>query len=157
MIKMEEKTMAGTEKPVAEPKVKLETKPKTGPEPKPKGKEEIKGKIAAILIRSTIHVRHDMKMTLRLLNLYNQHNCVILDSSKINLGMLKKVKDFTTFGPVSDETIKLLEKKNKIKDKTFKLSPPRGGFERKGIKMPYKLGGVLGPRDNMDALIKKMI
>ena len=40
----------------------------------------------------------------------------------------------------------------------FRLHPPRKGFERKGIKMPFKLGGVLGPRgDKINNLIKKMI
>ena len=148
---MDEDIKVGTEKPM----VKAESKPEV--KQKVKQKVELKGKVAVILIRSTIHVRHDMKKTLRLLNLFNQHNCVILDSNNMILGMIKKVKDFVTYGPVSDETIKLLEKKNKIKEKTYKLSPPRGGFERKGIKIPYNLGGAIGPRDSMDALIKKMI
>ncbi|MBW3013138.1 uL30 family ribosomal protein [Candidatus Woesearchaeota archaeon] len=116
-----------------------------------------KGKIAVVLIRSPIGVRHDMKMTLRLLNLFNQHNCIVVDDTPINMGMVKKLKDFVTFGPVSEETIKMLEKKNKIGEKTYKLDPPKGGFERKGIKMPYGKGGALGQRDNMDNLIKKMI
>jgi large subunit ribosomal protein L30 len=116
-----------------------------------------KGKIAVILIRSPIGMRHDMKMTLRLLNLFNQHNCILLDNNPVNMGMVKKLKDFVTFGPVSEETIKLLEKKNKIGEKTYKLSPPKGGFERRGIKAPYSVGGTLGQRDNMDSLIKKML
>jgi large subunit ribosomal protein L30 len=152
---MDENTNTGTEKPTIKAEVKPEVKLKV--EKKVKQQVELKGKVAVILVRSTIHIRHDMKKTLRLLNLFNQHNCVILDNNNINLGMLKKVKDFVTYGLVSDETISLLQKKNKIKEKTYKLSPPRGGFERKGIKMPYKLGGALGPRNNMDMLIKKMI
>jgi large subunit ribosomal protein L30 len=40
----------------------------------------------------------------------------------------------------------------------FRLSPPKGGFERKGIKMPYAKGGVLGNRgENMKDLIAKML
>lgn len=40
----------------------------------------------------------------------------------------------------------------------FKLKPPQGGFERKGIKKPFSLGGVLGYRkDKINDLIKKMI
>lgn len=40
----------------------------------------------------------------------------------------------------------------------FKLTPPRFGFERKGTKKPYSLGGVLGYRkDKINELIKRMI
>ncbi len=40
----------------------------------------------------------------------------------------------------------------------FRLHPPIGGFERKGIKMPYAKGGVLGDRkDKVSELIAKML
>lgn len=40
----------------------------------------------------------------------------------------------------------------------FKLTPPKGGFERKGIKIEYSLGGALGYRkDKINELIKRMI
>lgn len=40
----------------------------------------------------------------------------------------------------------------------FKLSPPLGGFERKGIKKPYSLGGVLGYRkEKINDLLKRML
>lgn len=40
----------------------------------------------------------------------------------------------------------------------FKLSPPKGGFERKGTKQPYSMGGVLGYRkEKINDLIKKML
>ena len=40
----------------------------------------------------------------------------------------------------------------------FKLSPPVKGFESKGIKLPYSLGGVLGYRkDKINELIERMI
>lgn len=39
----------------------------------------------------------------------------------------------------------------------FKLNPPRGGFERKGVKIAYSLGGALGYRkDKINDLIKRM-
>jgi large subunit ribosomal protein L30 len=53
--------------------------------------------------------------------------------------------------------------KNNLKDLPglrlfFKLSPPRGGFERKGTKHPYSMGGALGYRkEKINDLIKKMI
>ena len=40
----------------------------------------------------------------------------------------------------------------------FRLHPPIGGFERKGIKMPYSKGGVLGDRkEKISDLITKML
>lgn len=40
----------------------------------------------------------------------------------------------------------------------FRLLPPRGGFERKGIKQPYSMGGALGYRgEHINILIKKML
>ena len=66
--------------------------------------------------------------------------------------MLKKVKDYVTYGTVSEK----LAKEYGVK-KTVHLHPPRGGFERKGIKVPYTTGGALGNRrDKMSDLIIKM-
>ena len=40
----------------------------------------------------------------------------------------------------------------------FRLSPPRKGFERKGIKVPFSLGGVLGYRkEKINDLLMRMI
>lgn len=40
----------------------------------------------------------------------------------------------------------------------FKLSPPQKGFERKGIKTPYSLGGALGYRkDHINELLRRML
>lgn len=40
----------------------------------------------------------------------------------------------------------------------FKLRPPEGGFERKGIKHPFSLGGVLGYRkDKINDLLMRML
>lgn len=40
----------------------------------------------------------------------------------------------------------------------FRLSPPSKGFERKGIKTPFSLGGALGDRkDKINDLLKKMM
>lgn len=40
----------------------------------------------------------------------------------------------------------------------FRLSPPRKGFERKGVKVPFSQGGVVGYRkDKINDLITRMI
>ena len=58
---------------------------------------------------------------------------------------------------------KFMEFKAELKEvpglKTFfKLSPPRRGFERKGIKTQFSMGGALGYRKNkINDLIQRMI
>jgi len=40
----------------------------------------------------------------------------------------------------------------------FKLHPPRGGFEREGIKKPYSMNGSLGyRREKINKLLKRMV
>ncbi|MFA5176459.1 MAG: 50S ribosomal protein L30 [Candidatus Nanoarchaeia archaeon] len=42
--------------------------------------------------------------------------------------------------------------------KYFRLTPPRKGFERGGIKIPFSMGGALGYRGNkINDLIKRML
>jgi len=106
-----------------------------------------------------------------------------VENSSINLGMLKKIKDYVTWGEIDDSTFKeLVEKrgeefkaretdtKGKMKynkyfefngkkyKKVFRLNPPRKGFGRKGIKFPFTMGGALGNRSSaINDLIKRMI
>ncbi len=131
-------------------------------------KETATKKIAAIRIRGLIRVRKEVVDTLNMFKLYRKNYCVILQSTPSILGMLKKIKDYITWGEINDETLKLLREKRleKTKDKQgkeiekkfFRLHPPRKGFERKGIKIPFKVGGALGyRRDKINDLIKRMI
>ncbi len=54
-------------------------------------------------------------------------------------------------------TLRDFESKYNLKP-YFRLAPPKGGFERRGIKTPFKLGGVLGNReDKINELIVKML
>ena len=79
-----------------------------------------------------------------MLHLKKVHNCIIIKDIPSNMGMIKKCKDYITWGNINPETKKLLEKRKK--KNIFTLAPPKGGFERKGIKKPFTLGGVLGDR-----------
>ena len=120
-------------------------------------------KLAVILIRGTIKVTQDKKETLKRLGLLKINNLVIVPNKKEISGMIHKVKDYVTWGVIDDETLALLKSKRKpIVEKNdkliFKLNPPRKGFERKGIKTPFSLGGALGDRKNkINDLIKRMI
>lgn len=125
-------------------------------------------KIAVIRIRGLIGIKKEIRDTLDMLKLHKKHSCVILEATPSIIGMIKKVSSYVTWGEIEDQTLKSLKEKRaeKIKDKEgkekekpfFRLHPPRGGFERKGIKKPFSVGGSLGYRgEKINELIKKMI
>lgn len=148
-------------------------------------------KIAVILVRGMVSISPDVKKTLEYLRLKQKHVCVVLDNTPENEGMVKRVKDYTTYGIIDEKTFtEMLEKRGqnvgqsdakidsakiakeyfagklKLRDfeakhqikPFFRLHPPIGGFERKGIKMPFAKGGVLGDRaDKISVLITKML
>ncbi len=139
-------------------------------------------KIAVVMIRGLAGVRKDIDDTMKMLKLYRKNYCVVMEDTKANLGMLKKVKDYVTFGELDEDTYNMLVEKRgqEFRERTtdskkrinyiflkfgekklkpfFRLSPPRGGFERKGIKKNFKSGGALGYRGNkINDLIKRMV
>ena len=124
---------------------------------------ENKKKLAIILVRGLIGMRKDARFTVELLKLFKKNTCVVVDDNKVMRGMANKIKDFATYGELDNETYKLLlEKRSKTKKgkitNVFHLSPPRKGFERKGIKQPFTKKGALGYRkEKINNLIQRMI
>lgn len=152
-------------------------------------------KLAVILIRGTVNTHPDVRKTLELLRLKKKHACVVIEDNEVSKGMLQKVQDYVTFGPITEETfVELISKRGELVGKAkvdgknvdakavakeyfstglklrdfeekyslkpfFRLHPPKGGFERGGIKLPTSKGGVLGKRDEakITALIQKML
>lgn len=154
-------------------------------------------KIAVIRLRGITGIKGDIKDTMNMLRLYNKNHCIIINNSQNMIGMLRKIKDYTTWGEVDEKTFKeLLLKRGRtigkknltvdyLKEKTklsvdefikeffnlkknfkdipglkpyFRLKPPVKGFERKGIKVPFSMGGALGYRkDKINDLILRML
>lgn len=136
-------------------------------------------RLAVIRVRGINSVRGDIQDTLASLRLYRKNFCVVLSDSPAMRGMLQKAKDYITWGEVDDKTFMLLVEKRgehyggrtdgyhsrkfmEIKGKKlkpyFRLHPPIGGFERKGIKKAVSIGGALGYRgEKINKLIQRMV
>jgi large subunit ribosomal protein L30 len=115
--------------------------------------------IAVILIRSRIGVSPDVKKTLDLLRLFTKNTCSVIKDSPNHRGMLRTIKDFVTWGDLSEVTKKQLIEKRKDKDESlFRLAPPIKGYGTKGIKTPFTMGGALGDRkEKINDLIMRMM
>jgi large subunit ribosomal protein L30 len=117
-------------------------------------------KIAIIRLKGRVGVNVRVKTALQMFKLDHNNQCLILEEGPNTLGMLRKAKDYITWGPINDETLKtLVEKRGKGKEhKIFNLSPPRGGLGRKGIKATFVNSGALGNRgEKINDLLKRMI
>ena len=140
--------------------------------------------IAIIRIKGMIGLKKEIDDTFYRLRLRRKYSCVVLNKpTKVQLGMIKKLRDFTAFGEINKETFeKLVEQRGQLVDKTkkidlkkaanellkgkkydelnlkpfFRLHPPRKGIESKkhfGVKK-----GVLGDnKDKINDLIQRML
>jgi len=112
--------------------------------------------LVVIRIRGGFNMKTQVKDTLTDLRLHRVNYCVVLPDTPSNRGRLNKVKDYVTWGEVSDET--KLSLQNKGDKPFFRLHPPIGGHARKGIKKAFQVGGALGNRkDGINTLIKRML
>ena len=125
-------------------------------------------------------MNHSLKKTFENLNLHNKNWCVVVKDTPSNRGMILKLKDYVTYGEITPTFFEELvnkrgelfkePQKSKINSKKylefgqkkyqryFRLSPPKKGYGRKGIKIGFAKGGALGHRgDKIIDLIKRMI
>ncbi len=89
-------------------------------------------RIAIVRVRGNANIRKEVLDTLDMLRLYNKNGCVIIPNTPSYLGMLKKVKDFVTWGEIDKETLKeLLLKRGKL---------PIGKLDENYFKEKAKIG-----------------
>lgn len=143
--------------------------------------------IAVVRIKGPINTSKPVRDTLEYLRLNKVNHAVVCKESPTLKGMLKKVEHIVSYGPIEETTLRdlVLKRGRKQGDKkveegeaekiakalikgekaleagikpVFRLSPPKKGHERKGIKKHYKEGGALGNRGKeINSLIKKML
>jgi large subunit ribosomal protein L30 len=132
--------------------------------------------LAVVRVRGRASVRHDIRETMKRLNLNRINNLVLIYGTKPNLGMIKKCNDFITYGEINEETFgKLAERKELEATKEdlklimeggkrpqelikmpIRMHPPRRGYE--GIKSSFGNKGSLGYRgEKINALLKRMM
>lgn len=126
-----------------------------------KDSENQKGNFLCVIrIAGKIGLRKEIEETLHRLRLRRKYSCVVLTNpNKEQLGMVKKVRDFTAYGEIDDKLCKeLIEKRGKkVNGKLkpfFRLHPPR-----KGIKTKFHFPkGVLGNHGKkINELVKRML
>ena len=140
-------------------------------------------KLAVVRVRGPVRVDKEINDTLDMLHLERVNCSTVIDGTPEAYGMLRRAKDYITYGEIDDATYKaLIDKrgepfKGRLTDSRgkiqyskfitvdgkklkpyFRLNPPRGGYERKGIKWSFKQGGALGYRGKeINKLIMRMI
>lgn len=137
--------------------------------------------ICIIRIRGEVGLNKDIIETLNRLRLRKKYSCVVLNPTKEQLGMLKKIKNFVAWGEISEETLrKLIEKRGQLTAKTkkfdvqksfeglmegkkyeelnlkpfFRLHPPRGGIKS---KLHYPKGVLGDHKEKINDLINRML
>ena len=64
--------------------------------------------IAIVRITGDVGLRKTVRETLYRLRLRRKYSCVIIKENEINLGMMKKVRDFVAYGEIKDEVLEEL-------------------------------------------------
>ncbi|MBW2970224.1 uL30 family ribosomal protein [Candidatus Woesearchaeota archaeon] len=112
-------------------------------------------KIAIIRVRGQVRIPGPVTHAFKLLGLNKKNHCTILEETPQLKGTLQVIEPFATWGPVDEKTLAELQKK---KGKIIRLNPPRKGYGRKGVKIPFKLGGAYGNRaEKINDLIMRML
>ncbi len=122
--------------------------------------------IAIVRVRGRVGIDGGISDTLDMLKLHRHNYCTIQKTTPSIVGMIRKVKDYITWGEIDDKVLQeLIEKRSEPnpEDKSrtksfFRLNPPRKGYGRKGVKMTFAKGGALGYRgEKINDLILRML
>ena len=109
---------------------------------------------AVVRVRGIVNIKPDIKKTLQLLRLTRVNHCVLLEESKVTKGMLQVVKDYTTWGEISEATAtKLLSQRGMVQgDKPLTDELVKSATSHENIKALSKeiTSGKMNYRDIPD-------
>ncbi len=72
-------------------------------------------KLAVVRVRGNAQIRKKVKDTLQMLRLTKPHYCTLVEDDSSRRGMLDKVKEMVTWGPIEPEVLeKLLREKGEV-------------------------------------------
>ncbi|MCL4365263.1 MAG: uL30 family ribosomal protein [Candidatus Marsarchaeota archaeon] len=140
-------------------------------------KSDLENKLLAVVrVRGSMGVRRELNETMKRLNLERVNNLVLIYGTRSNIGMIKKVGDFVTYGEIRKDMLeRLLSEKGGDKAKgeadaiasgkknpkavisiPIRLRPPKHGYG--GIKHNFLHGGALGYRgEEISRLLERMV
>ncbi|MCD6478217.1 MAG: 50S ribosomal protein L30 [Candidatus Aenigmarchaeota archaeon] len=97
--------------------------------------------LCVIRLRGSVKIKREIKDTLRMLRLYRKNTCTLINETPQNVGMIKKVKDYVTWGTISEDMLtKLIKKRgrtlgNKRLDEKFLKENKLKNFEELSKKI----------------------
>ncbi|OIO66316.1 hypothetical protein COY28_03740 [Candidatus Woesearchaeota archaeon CG_4_10_14_0_2_um_filter_57_5] len=100
--------------------------------------------ICIVRVRGQTGVKPAARSAMTGLGIERRHSYAVIEATAQTMGLLMRIKDFCTFGTITEET------KQSLKP----LQSPRGGW--KSCKRAWPKG-ALGIRQDMDALIARML
>ena len=137
--------------------------------------------ILVIRISGLVEMPGDAGEALSRMRLRRKYSAILLQPTPMNLALLKKVRNFVAYGPISKETlVELLEKRGmviggkkidaaKIADQLdkksleelglkpfFRLHPPRGGIDSK-VHFPIRKGVLGDNKEKINDLVRRML
>jgi large subunit ribosomal protein L30 len=140
---------------------------------------------AVVRVRGNVNKKQEIKDTMRMLRLTRVNHCVLIRKDPKTDGMIKKVKDFVTWGEISDDTLAKLvsgrgrkagdarlsekevgevlesykKKKNAYDVKDFKhvfrMAAPRKGYN--GVKNAFPKGALGYRGEKINELLERMM
>ena len=140
---------------------------------------------AVVRVRGSVNIRKELKDTLRMLRLTRVNHCVLVRKDPKIEGMVRKVKDFVTWGEIVDKTLEklvsqrgrmigdkkpdgkeakiIISKIKKVKNlkeiegfkPVFRMNPPRKGYE--GIKQAFPKGALGYRGEKINELLERMM
>lgn len=143
-------------------------------------------KLIVIRIRGKVNVAPNVKKTLYILRLRKKFSCVLIDNTPENIGKLRKVENYVSYGQAKEETIKkillkrarlpgnkplkekkkieafvkeFIEGKKKLKDlgiKPFFSLHPPKGGFKKQTRKIFP-EGILGKNEKINELVIRML